>query len=676
MTQNQSSLTIIYCSQTGQAQAIAESIYDLAANNQFEAQIHCISGYDKKFKLNELTNPVVFVCSTTGDGEVPETGFRCWNRLKRKDDSQFLNNLNYAILGLGDTNYTTFCGGPKSFHNKFQDLGGKCIYGPFWADDGTGLDIEVEPFKEGLWNALKSFLSKGQMTINDIENIVPVIDNSTEVTSQTIDVSFEEKLKQLSLVDTELTIPVLAENILSYTTSEPHNLLENTNEELRFYLNIATSTEIYEATVNSNNIVTDTSAAKTCYDLKFTPENLHVLNNDSLTKSSSPDFSYDPGDAISILCPNDSEEVKSLLKRLNVKSNDEVLSIKSTNPKKISGRKYVELTEKNMLSITNFFTYCVDIRHSSIKKGLLRMLANYCSDSSDEKRIFELCSKEGAEIFQSLVKEPMLSLLDLLNMFKSCNPPLDHLIQNLSPLVIRSYSLCSFYSESKKNELEVIFNIVDFDQSMGRTYSRKGIATGYLSKLKPGQKLFFFRRKFQGFTFPSDEELCDKPLVMIGPGTGIAPFISYLRSKAGHKESKSELVLFYGCRDPRKDFLFKSEVLNFSTNVLNKCYVSFSRVSNIDNYAETDIDTLKQVYQKEARYVQDSIRMNSKEICDLIHEKSAYVYICGDAANMSKDVLKCLTECLAQECNLSAEDSNKYLLDMMKNKRYKQDIWA
>lgn len=664
MTLKQNSVTIIYCSQTGQAKAIAESIYDLAASNQFEAEIHCVSGYDKKFKLNEITNPVVFVCSTTGDGEVPETGFRCWNRLKRKEDDKFLSNLNYAILGLGDTNYTTFCGGPKSFHSKFQDLGGKCIYGPFWADDGTGLDIEVEPFKDGLWNALRSFLSKDQSSALNTESIAPVVDNAAQ--------AVEDKLKELSLTDTELTIPVLAEKILTYTISEPHDLLTNKEEQLKLYLDITSSTEIYEAIVNSNDIITDKTSAKTCYDLKFTPENIHILENDSLAKAPSADFSYGPGDAINILCPNNSEEVKSLLTRLNVKSNEDVISIKSSNPKKISGRKYVELTEKNKLSIFNFFTYCVDIRHSSIKKGLIRMLANYCSDNSDEKRLLEFCSKEGSELFQSLVKEPQLSLLDLLNMFKSCKPPLDHLIQNLSPLVIRSYSLCSFYSKTDKNELETVFNIVNFDQSMGRTYSRQGIATGYLSKLKSSEKVFFFKRKFQGFTFPSDEDLQDKPLIMIGPGTGIAPFISYLRSKDADKNSKSNLVLFYGCRDPTKDFLFKSEVLNFSTTVLSNCYLSFSRVSNIEN--ESDI--LKKSYQKNAKYVQDSIRMNSKEICHLIHEKSAYVYICGDAANMSKDVLKCFVECLANECNLSVEDSNKYFLDMMKNKRYKQDIWA
>jgi len=144
-------LTIVYISQTGQAQAIAESIFDLTAQNNFEAKLFCIKDYEKIYSLSDETSPIVFICSTTGDGDLPETAFKFWNKLKRlNEDSGFLKKMKYALLGLGDTNYTTFCGGPKQLHKKFQELGAECFYGPFWADDGTGLDLEVEPFKDGM----------------------------------------------------------------------------------------------------------------------------------------------------------------------------------------------------------------------------------------------------------------------------------------------------------------------------------------------------------------------------------------------------------------------------------------------------------------------------------------------------------------------------------------------
>ena len=88
-----SKFIIIYASQTGQAKAIAESIFDLANEKKnFKPEIHCISQHDKAFKLNEITVPVVFISSTTGDGETPETAFKCWNKLKR------LNPENIPIL--------------------------------------------------------------------------------------------------------------------------------------------------------------------------------------------------------------------------------------------------------------------------------------------------------------------------------------------------------------------------------------------------------------------------------------------------------------------------------------------------------------------------------------------------------------------------------------------------
>lgn len=481
------------------------------------------------------------------------------------------------------------------------------------------------------------------------------------------------KVKNISLADIDLTIPVLAENILTYELTSPHDLLTDTDETTRFFMSLQASSELYEASVTSNIIMTHSTALKTCYNIKFQPEKLHKLEDNLFsTISTQPDFVYEPGDSISILTPNDSEEVTQLLKRLNIQeSGGQVLHLQTLNPKKISGKKYVELTSGNQVSLFNFFKYCVDIRSGSIKKALIRMLANYCTEKLDQTRLLELCSKEGAEQFQSLLKESHLSLLDLLTMFKSCDPPLGHLIQNLSPLIPRSYSLCSFHTKDN-SQLEIVFNLVNFDCSLGRTYERKGLATGYLSKLNKDEKLFFQRRKFQGFTFPTDEQLVDKALIMIGPGTGIAPFISYLRAKYQIKAFDKYFWLFYGCRDPQKDFLFKSEIIEFSP-VITKCSLAFSRVSSLQD--DDDLRDLKDLYG-DCKYVQDSIRQNAKELCRLIFKQQAYVYVCGDARNMSKDVQKCLSECLSEECQISLEDANKYLIEMMKEKRFKQDIWA
>ena len=509
------SFIIIYASETGQAKAISESLYDMASAHHYEAKLYCISKYDKEFKLNEIQVPIVFVCSTTGDGDLPETAFKCWNRLKREKIANALSNVNYALLGLGDTNYTNFSGGPKSLHKRLEELGGKCFFGPFYADDGTGLELVVEPFKEDLWKALDSYFS------TNIISMEQVLSNEFE---------FEEAnlVKSLSLLNTDLTLPLLPEKCLEieYATEDTalNSITWNSDEAIQSYMSLHSQAEMFEAQVSCNQVLTDPSAEKTCHNLKFRLDNLCKLNSTGmLTKEEGIEFVYEPGDSISIVCRNEPEEVARLLRRLGADASDKRVLIKSTNAKKIAGKNYAKLTEKYKMTLSYFFTYCVDIRNVCVKKALLRMLSHYCGEKSDETRLLELCSKEGSEQFQSLVKETSLSLLDLLNMFASCRPPLDHLIQLLPPLLARSYSLCSFYKQSSggsvSNELEIVFNLVDFESNQGRTYRRRGVATGYLSGLKSNEKIFFLKKNFQGFTFPQSSE--EKPLIMIGPGTGV-----------------------------------------------------------------------------------------------------------------------------------------------------------
>ena len=140
--------------------------------------------------------------------------------------------------------------------------------------------------------------------------------------------------------------------------------------------------------------------------------------------------------------------------------------------------------------------------------------------------------------------------------------------------------------------------------------------------------------------------------------------------------NNKSLWLLYGCRDPRKDFLFKKEMCTELHKVLAKFCVTFSRITGLDQIGVEDKELLANFYTPNSKYVQDSLRINAAKLCRLIYEQEAYVYICGDASNMSKDVLNCFAECLAAEYNLTIEEASKYFADMIKAKRYKQDIWS
>ena len=638
-------IAIIYATQTGQAKTIAETINDEAITNGFEPVLYDIGQFGRQKFLNEIADPTVFVCSTTGDGEVPESALKCYHSLKKleaESNRDFLKNFNYALLGLGDTNYTQFCNGPKLFHQKFQQLGAHCFYGPAWADDGTGLDVEVEPFIEGLWDALDTFFQNAQKHS----------DHKIQINTDQL----SDKLNKLSIVNpdlsSELSVPEFVESHLKIEFLDEEKInFDQGNLESLFSSMYPQSGGVHLATVVQNSLISDETAEKKCYDIKFCLDE---------------NFDYEPGHAVDCLCPNDDYEVSQLIKRLNLESKkDKIFRLVSNNPNKKLGQSYVKLTQETKLTLSAFFKYCVDLRWNSLKKNFFRFLSEYCSDVNEKNRLLQLSSREANEEYTNLIREMHTSVLDVLNTFKSCQPPVEHLIQMLLAITPRSYSLCSH-----GDQLEFVFNLVKFSKESTRTYDRLGIATGYLHRLEKNQNFYLMKRKFQNFTFPTDP---DRPLIMIGPGTGIAPFVGFLRSK---KESLQNLnlYLFFGCRDPNKDFLFKEEILNEFAPNLKLFNVSFSRFV----YDKTNgCDELIEKYHvKDTKYVQDAIRFHSNEIVRLINEQNGYVYVCGDAKNMSKDVFNCFVECLTKELNLSSQDANSYLMDMIKAKRYKQDIWA
>ena len=319
------------------------------------------------------------------------------------------------------------------------------------------------------------------------------------------------------------------------------------------------------------------------------------------------------------------------------------------------------------------------------------MLAHYCADRGDQERLLELSSKEGAERYLNLVRPAGnagagATLLYILLMHESCAPPLDHLVQLLSPLKARSYTLCSAPTANDR-QMQIVFNLLEFGRQRADgvplAYERNGVCTDYLSKLSAGAHFLVVKRQFNNFTFTSTPSSpLPPPLVLVGPGTGIAPFVSLLRSlrhQGDAAEQQRTVWLFYGCRDPRNDFLFKQELLDELCTPNVRLCVSFSRF-NIDEDA-AERATLRNAHSHGRGYVQDAIRHHRRDIVRLVHAENASVFVCGDALNMARDVQTCFGECLSAELTSDelgggSGDANKYLLDMIKNKRYKQDIWA
>lgn len=157
---------------------------------------------------------------------------------------------------------------------------------------------------------------------------------------------------------------------------------------------------------------------------------------------------------------------------------------------------------------------------------------------------------------------------------------------------------------------------------------------------------------------------------MVGPGTGIAPFIGFLQHREKLQEQHPDrhfgaMWLFFGCRHRDRDYLFREELRHFhKRGILTHLKVSFSR------------DTPAGEEDAPVKYVQDNLRLHSQQVAGLLLQERGHIYVCGDAKNMAKDVNDALAEIISQEAGLDKLEAVKTLAALKEEKRYLQDIWS
>ena len=779
--------TILFGSQTGQAKAIAEEIHERSEQHGVCSKLLCLSLTEKKFNINK-EKLVVFVVSTTGEGDAPETMSKFWRRLKKKTlPSNYLENCHYALLALGDTNYTNFCNCGKSLDKRMQALGAKHFYETGYADDAVGLELVVEPWIEGLWPALRKHLcldpqdgevdSQSVKTHENNEELLVVDQLSSDMKEGSMPSSTKANTGDSAVLESTSSIPVITssddnvvpEKIVGISSSIEHlqdrNKIQNAQDEARSNLSINNKPELNKngpSTVTEKTLVDNKSEStprvsesedhpsiwksqaplSTCIlsvpllpaaylaldfhpDKTFNPESVPLqggasfpgavtevsmativsarrLTNNEAVKTAlnleldiaDCNLKYEPGDSFGIVCPNNECEVDELIQRL-------CLCEKADVPFTV---KVMESTSKKTAKVPEHIPQLCTIRHALVtcleirtipKKAFLRVLVDHTSDSLEKRRLQELCSKQGAGDYAKFIRGSSMCLLDILKAFPSCNPPFERLLEQLPRLMPRPYSMASSPLQ-RPNRMHFLFNIVQFPALLGIREKRLGVCTGWLdqltarmqqaaneSKSTTGEELCegvtrlnlsgispvpVFGRKNLHFKMPADPAT---PILMIGPGTGIAPFIGFLQHREHQRKncglsSYGPMWLFFGCRHKNRDFLYRDELEHhLSTGALTKLFVSFSRDGQ-DNLQAHPLPC----------YVQHNLQQHSTAVADLIFSQGAVVYICGDAKNMARNVLETFLEIFQQYKGISLEEARKELMKLRTEERYHEDVWT
>ncbi|KAJ8921507.1 hypothetical protein NQ315_003125 [Exocentrus adspersus] len=387
------------------------------------------------------------------------------------------------------------------------------------------------------------------------------------------------------------------------------------------------NSDVFLAPIRNYRLLTEGKDVKKVYELELCAEELS--------------YKFLPGDTIGLLPPNDEVEIEQILSRLNIdtyKNKAYKLEISETTTKK---NPTLPKHIPNEGIVGEIFKYYLDVRKPP-KKALIPFTENY----EEVKRIEMICSPAGSKEYSDLIEGPAQTLLGLLNTFPSCHPILEVILEHSLPLQPRYYSISS--SPLRKDSFCITFFIVE------NSDGTKGVCTGWLERIdKALEKVPFYFRKPNSFRISTD---FSTPVILIAAGTGIAPFIGFFRALSTPRKGKT--YLFYGCRYPDRDYLYRNELQGYlQAGVVTKVYTAFSRLGT------------------EKWYVQDEIIKNGQEFVDVLQNK-AVVYVCGDTRTVVKGVREVVVHNLVTYGGMEEAAAKDYLNVLVKENRFVADCWS
>jgi sulfite reductase (NADPH) flavoprotein alpha-component len=332
-------------------------------------------------------------------------------------------------------------------------------------------------------------------------------------------------------------------------------------------------------------------------------------------------LTYQPGDALGVWFENSSELANAILGKVGLSGvetvdvDGESLSIHSALVSKY------EITTSNPQLITKF-------AELSGSKKLQKLV-----DDKDKLREYSA----NTQIVDVLAE-------------KKTKLTADELISLLRRLTPRLYSIASSQEEVDE-EVHLTVALVEYEQNDEKRY---GGASSFLAqRLEEGDEVKVFVEHNNNFKLPEDDST---PIIMVGPGTGIAPFRSFIQERE-NRDAEGKNWLFFGDRTFTQDFLYQVEWQKYlKLGVLSRLDVAFSR------------DQVEKVY------VQHRILENSAQVWQWIQE-GAYIYVCGDATRMAKDVHDALVIVAEQEGKMPRDDAEQFINDLRKAKRYQRDVY-
>ncbi len=541
---SQSGITVLYGSQTGNAEKIARALLARLLEKGFAARLESMGSY--KTAQLKRDHCLLLITSTHGEGDPPDNA-RLFHEFLHGKKAPKLDRLRYSVLALGDTSYEYFCKIGRDFDARLEALGAKRVYPR--ADCDVDYDDTAEAWMEGV-----------------VAMLAEVQDARLEAAAAATPVA-----------------PVSA-----YSKKRP-----------------------FPATLTENLRLTGRGSSKDVRHIEL-----------SIADSG---LRYEPGDSLGVVPTNWPQRVADLIGSLGLDPGTAVLAADG-----------LETTLEAALL------------HDYEITALTRPFLERYAQLSAAQELKQLLQEEN----RTLLREFLYGreIIDVVRRYPVHGLTAAQFIALLRRLPPRLYSIASSYN-ANPDEVHLTVGVVRYE-SHGQ--ARQGVASAFLADqvAEDGQVPVYVDSN-PNFRLPEDS---DAPLVMIGPGTGIAPFRAFLAEREV-QGAKGKNWLFFGDRNFHSDFLYQQEWLDYRKHgLLPRIDVAFSR------------DDEKKVY------VQHRLLEKSHELYAWL-EEGAHVYVCGDAKQMAPDVHEALIAVVEKAGGHSRERAEDYVKELQSSKRYQRDVY-
>ncbi|KAI0206460.1 riboflavin synthase domain-like protein [Astrocystis sublimbata] len=689
-------MLIIYGSETGNSEESASDIECMARRLHFHTLLEEMNNVELRDLLRYSL--VVFVVSTTGQGDLPKNARNFWKRLLRKRLPQgCLRRLKFTTFGLGDSSYIQYNWAARKLHKRLEQLGASEFMPRGEADerhedgvDGTFLPwcLTLQTFLEknyplppnlspipldvqlphritlelatpdGAMDCKDNMASDHDIPGVELDGDAALFSHVDNTPLQTKTLKLENTLSATAIdVDTQNKLLARASNLNANSWRGGVDTLDRPNV-LR---DSPTKYGLEDSTALTGDQVEDDSllhipgswVAMVDSNVRLTPEShwqdvrkLSLIFNYSAHESN--ERQPLPGDTAVIYPKNFPQDVEALIDLMHWgEVADEPIrhvvpgtELACQTPKNCYPRS--DYTLRNLLT-DNYDITCIP------RRQFFFQIASYTKDPTHKQRLRDFADPRRSDEFYDYTSRPRRSILEILQDFPSVRIPYQHVPGIFPTIRGREYSIASPAGRVANYNclgIDLVVALVKYKTVLRKT--RQGLCSRYIAALKPGQKI---NLSFTSNPVPKVLLKKNKPIIAIATGTGIAPIRALLHHRAPVSNWKdNETLLFFGGRNAKADFFFREEYEELGIKVIT----AFSR----DQPAKC--------------YVQDRIKENYKLVCEFM-QKGCAVLLCGSSGKMPECVRASLYDAMC--LGGLAENPDQAKTHLHESLIYWEEVW-